>query len=142
MTSIRTRILPPESILEDRLTYVVIGARQGDNWIFVRHRDRDTWEMPAGHIERGESADQAAVRELYEESGAVRPDLEHLCDYEVTVDGNTEYGRLYDAVVHEREELLTHETVEVRLAAELPENLTYPAVQTILFMRCKQQLQP
>lgn len=142
MTSIRTRILPPESILEDQLTYVVIGARQGNRWIFVRHRDRNTWEMPAGHIEQGESADQAAVRELYEESGSVRSDLEHLCDYEVTVDGNTEYGRLYKAVVHEREEILTHETAEIRLAWELPENLTYPEVQFTLFERARQQLQP
>ena len=142
MTSVHTRILPPESIQEGQLTYVVIGARQGDKWIFVRHRDRISWEMPAGHIEQGESADQAAVRELYEETGAVRSSLEHLCDYKVTVGGKTEYGRLYGAVVREREEILTHEIEEIHLGRELPADLTYPEVQTILFMRAKQQLQP
>ena len=64
MKVVRTRILPKESIDEGKLTYVVIGTREGDNWIFVRHRDRISWEMPAGHIEPGETADQAAVREL------------------------------------------------------------------------------
>jgi 8-oxo-dGTP diphosphatase len=142
MAVVSTRILPKETIPLGQLTYVVIGARQGDRWIFVRHRDRNSWEMPAGHIEEGESADQAAVRELYEETGAVRSDLEHLCDYEVTMDGNTGYGRLYDAVVHEREEILAFEIVETRLFPELPEELTYPKVQFTLFERARQQLQP
>ncbi len=114
MASVRTRILPRESIAEEKLTYVVIGAREKGLWIFVRHRQRLSWEMPAGHIEAGETAQQAAVRELYEETGTIRSSLEYLCDYEVTVGRKTEYGRLYRAEVLEREEHLEHEIGEIQ----------------------------
>ena len=37
-----------------------------------RHKNRSTWETQGGHIEGGESLIEAAGRELYEESGAVK----------------------------------------------------------------------
>ncbi len=140
MKVVRTRILPKESIDEGKLTYVVIGTREGDNWIFVRHRDRISWEMPAGHIEPGETADQAAVRELYEETGTVDSTLNYLCDYEVQVNNNTEYGRLYGAYVVSREELPEHEIGEIRFDKKLPDNLTYPEVQKVLFKKLELML--
>jgi 8-oxo-dGTP diphosphatase len=124
---------PPGTIRESDLTYVVIGAHYRGDWIFVRHRDRETWEMPAGHIEQGESADQAAVRELYEEAGAVRSSLDHICDYSVTFNGKTEFGRLYGAMVEELEPGLEFEIEERLFTDSLPQNLTYPDVQTVLF---------
>ena len=133
MAVVKTRILPAGSIEESRLLYVVIGAREDRQWIFVRHADRDTWEMPAGHIEPGETADRAAERELLEETGATGAALEHLCDYEVTAGAGREYGRLYRAEVLHRTDRLEHEIAEVMLAGELPENLTYPEVQSVLF---------
>jgi 8-oxo-dGTP diphosphatase len=139
MSEVRTKIIPPGSIEQKSLTYVVMGARQGTQWIFVRHSERSTWEMPAGHIEAGESPDQAAVRELYEETGTVGSKLNHLCDYEVTFKGRTEYGRLYLAEVHQREAIPDHEIGEIRFGTRLPENLTYPEVQTVLFERVAMQ---
>jgi 8-oxo-dGTP diphosphatase len=112
-----------------------MGALHGGKWIFVRHRDRASWEMPAGHIEPGESADQAAVRELYEEAGVIRSALTHLCDYSVMARGKQEFGRLYRALVEEMEEELEFETVEILLTNGLPVSLTYPQVQTVLFRR-------
>jgi 8-oxo-dGTP diphosphatase len=140
MKVVRTRILPKESIDEGKLTYVVIGTREGDNWIFVRHRDRISWEMPAGHIEPGETADQAAVRELYEETGTVDSSLNYLCDYEVQVNNNTEYGRLYGAYVVSREDLPEYEIGEIRFDKKLPDNLTYPEVQKVLFKKLELML--
>jgi 8-oxo-dGTP diphosphatase len=135
-----TRILPPASIEESKLFYVVIAAREKGKWVFVRHRDRSTWEMPAGHIEAGENADQAAEREMREETGATKFSLEYLCDYQVTVNEKTESGRLYVAEIHERESLLEYEIGEVRLASDLPSSLTYPKVQTVLFEHAKELL--
>ncbi len=112
---------------------MVIGAVESGRWLFVRHKDRTTWEMPAGHIEPGEPADRAAVRELFEETGTTRSALDHLCDYEVELAGRKEYGRLYKAEILEREDLPEHEIAEVKLTGELPENLTYPEVQSALF---------
>ena len=39
--------------------------------LLVRARRSRAWIFPKGHIERGESAEQAAVRELEEEGGVV-----------------------------------------------------------------------
>ncbi|MEN8156486.1 MAG: NUDIX domain-containing protein [Bacteroidota bacterium] len=140
MSSPHTTILPPGSVPVDRLTYVIIGAFEGGRWIFVRHRQRSTWEMPAGHIEKEENPDHSALRELYEETGTVRSDLRHICDYQVEENGKNGYGRLYGARVLERESIPKSEISEIRLEEFLPENLTYPEVQTVLFSQVKQQL--
>jgi len=73
MNKVEVQCLPPGTIAESQLTYVVMGARYRDEWIFVRHKERVSWEMPAGHIEPGETADQAAERELLEEAGMSDP---------------------------------------------------------------------
>ena len=36
---------------DGKLTYSVITARYKGSWILVRHRDRQTLEIPGGHIE-------------------------------------------------------------------------------------------
>lgn len=133
MNQVKTRILPLESCPDDTLTYVVIGAREKGHWIFVRHRERSTWEMPAGHIEPGETADQAAVRELFEETGTFRSGLRGICDYAVVTDAETGYGRLYLAEVEERGALPDSEIAETMTQTGLPAELTYPAVQGALY---------
>ena len=69
--------------------YVVVFSRYEGKLLLSRHRDRDTWETQGGHIEPGESPEDAAKRELWEESGAVDFTLEPLCMYwaEDRVDG-------------------------------------------------------
>lgn len=128
-----TRVLPPGSVDDTELTYVVMGARYRGEWIFVRHRERQTWELPAGHIEAGEGPDRAAVRELYEEAGVVNSSLKVISDYSVMLEGKLAKGRLYLAEVKELEALPEHEIEEIEFALELPSDLTYPEVQTLLF---------
>lgn len=46
-----------------------------DGAVFVgqrRDRDQDAWQMPQGGVEKGETADVAALRELEEETGVSR----------------------------------------------------------------------
>ena len=136
-----TELYPPKSIEESKLTYVVMAARYRKEWIFVRHRDRKSWEIPAGHIEQGESADQAAVRELFEEAGVVRSSMVHICDYSVLVLEKKGYGRLYGASVEELDPHLEYEIDELLFTADLPVALTYPEVQGILFKRAEKHFQ-
>ena len=142
MLKVTTRLIEPGLLEDQRLTYVVMGAQYQDKWIFVRHRDRKSWEMPAGHIEPDESADHAAVRELFEEAGVVSSSMEQICDYEVTVGSRVEFGRLYYVTVHELEPQKEFEIEELLLSHKLPQSLTYPAVQTILFQRVVSHLKP
>ena len=123
------------SIDEEELSFVVIPARYKDKWIFVRHRERKTWEMPGGHIEGGESIAEAARRELFEESGAVEFEIEPVCDYSVTreEEGITTYGRLFISNVAKLGSLPEMEIGEIGLFDDIPENLTYPYIQNLLY---------
>jgi 8-oxo-dGTP pyrophosphatase MutT (NUDIX family) len=49
---------------------VVVRSRDGgDELLLVRSRDGRHWVLPKGHIDPGESAEQAAAREVREEAG-------------------------------------------------------------------------
>lgn len=116
------------------LTYSVIAARYKDEWLFVRHCKRTTWEIPGGHIEPDEIPEDTARRELAEETGAIDPEPEAVSDYSVTKGGLTGYGRLFFAEISGLDQLSgDSEICEVQLLDRMPDNLTYPDIQPILF---------
>ena len=61
--------------------FVVIISVYRGKLMLSRHKNRSTWETQGGHIEGGESLIEAAGRELYEESGAVKYLLSPAFDY-------------------------------------------------------------
>lgn len=48
---------------------VTVGILNGDQILTGRRRDNDKWVSPGGHMDEGETPDQAAIREVMEESG-------------------------------------------------------------------------
>ena len=119
---------------ETPLTYSVISAKYGGQWIFVRHQDRSTWEIAGGHIEACENSHDAARRELMEETGALRFSLNCVATYSVLKDGLIGFGRLYLADIYELGQVRdSSEIAEVILLDDLPENLTYPDIQPFFF---------
>jgi 8-oxo-dGTP diphosphatase len=72
-----------DEINDSLLTRVVIVSNYNGRWVYCKHKERDTWEMPGGHIETGETPLEAAKRELYEETGAIEFNLEPICKYSV-----------------------------------------------------------
>lgn len=56
-----------EDIEEEQLKFAVILSKTQDKYVFCRHRERDTWEVPGGHREVGETILETAKRELHSE---------------------------------------------------------------------------
>lgn len=128
----------PESVKDETLKYAVIAAKYKDKWVFVKHRERDTLEIPGGHREHGENIAQTAARELYEETGALKYSLRQLCSYRVN-----DNGMLFYAEIEELGELPPSEIERVELLDEPPAELsewTYPAIQPALWEKVSEIL--
>lgn len=131
----RCRVFPMEEA--GNYKYVVVLSRYRGRLLLSRHRKRATWETQGGHIEPGETAEQAARRELWEESGAKRFSLAPLCGYRAT-DGAWEEGAngaVFFADIQELGPMPEREMAEVGLFDSLPENLTYPGITPRLWER-------
>jgi 8-oxo-dGTP pyrophosphatase MutT (NUDIX family) len=48
---------------------VVVGSGPGARMLVVHRPRYDDWSLPKGHLERGESPEAAALREVHEETG-------------------------------------------------------------------------
>lgn len=117
--------------------YVVVFSRYQGKLLLSRHRARDTWETQGGHIEPGESPEEAARRELWEESGAERFTIEPVCGY-WAADGEWDKGAngaVFLAEIQSLGPLPESEMAQTRLFGALPENLTYPDITPRLWER-------
>lgn len=125
------------------LKFAVIIAMSKGKWVFCKHRERETYEVPGGHREEGECIDDTARRELYEETGAVEFTIKPVCVYSVISGegeaGTETFGKLYFAEVTEFEEQLHSEIEKMILTDELVENWTYPLIQPKLLEEAKRR---
>lgn len=129
-----------DKIDDDLLKFAVIISKSNGKWVFCKHRDRDTYEVPGGHREAGELIEDAARRELKEETGALEFSITSICVYSVTGKnrvndtGEETYGMLYFADITEFEKELHSEMEKVVLLDELSDEWTYPLIQPLLIV--------
>jgi 8-oxo-dGTP diphosphatase len=124
------------TIKDNELLFAVIMTKFNGQWLYVRHKDRQTWEIPGGHREENEKINDTASRELIEETGATKFRLTPVCVYSVESDENIKYtesfGQLFYSEVETIEDLLHFEICEIKLFENIPEDLTYPLIQPVL----------
>lgn len=118
-------------VIDDRLIkFAVIASKYKDKWVFCRHKDRSTFEIPGGHREEGETVTAAAMRELTEETGAVDFNIYPVCVYSVKDDSGAEsFGMLYYAEILEFENELKFEIESIHFFDCFPDKWTYPHIQ-------------
>ncbi len=133
-----------ESIEDELLKFAVIISKTQNKYVFCKHKDRDTWEVPGGHRESQENIIDTAKRELYEETGALEFDIEPVCVYSVTAADNLgqrdeSFGMLFFADIKCFETELHSEIEKITIMDGLPESWTYPDIQPHLMSEAKRR---
>lgn len=123
------------TIENDKLDFAVIACKYKEKWVYVKHKDRTTWEIPGGHKEINENIDIAAKRELYEETGAKEFNIFPICIYSVERSGIESYGQLYYANIFSFDALPNYEIDTINFFDSMPSNLTYPLIQPKLLKK-------
>lgn len=135
-----------ESADDKLLKFAVIIAQYNGRFVFCKHKDRDTYEIPGGHREEDEDILKAAERELYEETGAIEFSITPVFVYSVTgknrvnETGNESFGMLYYADIKKFDELKNSEMECICFFDDIPDKLTYPDIQPKFIQEWKSRL--
>lgn len=130
---------------DNLLKFAVIISKANGKFVLCKHKERNTYEIPGGHREKGETVLEAAKRELKEETGAVDFTIKPVCIYSVkgktrvneNVDNET-FGMLYVADIFSFEEI--HSEIEkIIITDKLEYDWTYPLIQPKLMKEAQRR---
>ncbi len=119
------------------LRFVVVCSFYQGKMLLSFHSGHKSWETQGGHIEQGETPEEAARRELYEESGVKDAEMISVCDYFAYDSEGSSNGRVYAALIHQLGRLPDNEMSRIQAFDVFPDNLTYPSVTPVLFQEAK-----
>lgn len=124
-----------DTVEDSLLKFAVIVTKTNGKWVFCKHKDRDTLEVPGGHREPNEDILDTAKRELFEETGAIDFNLNPICVYSVTgennFNGEETFGLLCYADIYSFGNI-DSEIEKIIITDDLPTNWTYPTIQPFL----------
>lgn len=136
-----------DNVDDNLLKFAVIISKTEGKWVFCKHKERDTYEVPGGHREENESILDTAKRELQEETGAIEFEIKPICVYSVKgktkvneeLDKEETFGMLYFADIKSFEKELHSEIERILISEDLPEKWTYPLIQPKLIEEAKKR---
>ncbi len=132
-----------DEVKDSLLKFAVIISKHNKKWVFCKHKQRETLEIPGGHRENGEKIDETAKRELYEETGAIDFVIKPICVYSVVSEDNFNaqetFGMLFFADIMTFDNELHSEIEKIYLLEELPSEWTYPLIQPKLIDEIKRR---
>lgn len=125
-----------EQVEDELLKFAVIISKTDGKWVFCKHKSRDTYEVPGGHREMGETIFETAERELREGTGAIDFSILPICVYSVKektkVNGKIDdesFGMLFYANIFSFEKELHSEIEKIVITNDIVDNWTYPLIQ-------------
>lgn len=103
--------------------HVWVICKYQQKWLLTKHKERGL-EFPGGKVEKGETAKQAAIREVKEETGAVVDKIYYIGQYFVSGKTENVIKNIYFASIQALKYQNTYyETEGPVLLAELPTNI-------------------
>ena len=134
-----------DNISDELLKFAVIISKTNGKWIFCKHKERETYEVPGGRREVGESIIETAKRELVEETGAIDFDMKPICVYSVKGktrvnenENDESFGMLYFADIYSLGEI-NSEMEKILITDTLVKDWTYPLIQPKLIEETKRR---
>lgn len=118
---------------EEEITRVICVSKYRDNFIFSYNKKRQGWEIPGGHIEKGENWEEAVKREMYKETGATKVKVEPICIYKINSFGLLCYCEILEIGELPKE----YEMEKIMFSKTLPQDLTFPDSSKLFFETVK-----
>ncbi|MGM8216526.1 RNA deprotection pyrophosphohydrolase [Bacillaceae bacterium W0354] len=105
--------------------HVWVITKYSGQWLLTKHKDRGI-EFPGGKVEDGETAEEAAIREVLEETGGIVENLYFIGQYYVDGKGGDIVKNVYFAEVDDLTEQQHYfETEGPVILDELPSNIKH-----------------
>ncbi len=112
-------------VMDSEITRAVIITKYKGKWVYCKHRERTTYELPSGSRGKGETIEETARRVLYEQTGAKVFELIPVGIYETEVNSK-KYGMLYFSDIISIGPKPANEIARICYLDEHPAQQTYP----------------